>query len=214
MSERAVIAPAEEQAGIGLGVDLATWVRERLVDWHRSWVRETMTRIADLMMGAEARSIAEADGTTSSRSPVSGRRNVIWSTAVGDLRLGVPRVRSGRYAPVFLEQGDARLAAEDAITSFIVRASLVGVSAEMVAGLARSLGLMAVSNVRATEIATKLNRWFAQFQDRPLDGEPHPYLRVEAISDGLGETAGVMTAVVWAVGASGKKEVLAIRALT
>ena len=123
--------------------------------------RMTAAQVADKLLAAStlmccassvAWMVARADGgrgrradrrrawraPPSAASPAQRLPAARWDTRVGELELAIPRLRTGRYFPSFLEP---RRRAEQALVAVVQEAYVNGVSTRKVDRLVEQLGL-------------------------------------------------------------------------
>lgn len=92
---------------------------------------------------------------------------------------------------------------------------VLGVSTRKVEDLAQALGITRLSKSRVSDLAKSLDGTVASFRERPLDGEPYPYVWFDALALRCREGGRtVHVAALIALIADGKREVLGLDVVT
>lgn len=133
-------------------------------------LRAMVKTFADALMSAEADALCNAEYGQVSDERVNhrnGYRPREWDTRAGTVELAVPKLRQGSYFPHWLLERRRR--AEQALTSVVATAYLLGVSTRRVEKLAASLGVTQLSKSQVSAMAKHLDEQVAAFRNRPLD---------------------------------------------
>lgn len=107
----------------------------------------------------------------------NGTRKRSWETRVGEIELGIPKLRKGSYYPSLLEP---RRPAEKALLAVVQEAYLKGVSTRKVDGLLKALGLTGIDKSKVSRICKELDQAVEQFRQRQLQ-ESYPYVWLDAL---------------------------------
>lgn len=169
-------------------------------------VNGAMSAGADRACGAEYG--ACSPGRTNSRN---GYRVRGLKTPAGELRLRIPKLRTGTFFPGDVIERWCR--ADRALVSTVAEMYVAGVSTRKVERVAARLGLKSLPRSVASRMAATLDGEVAKFRSRRLDGERFAYLWLDAtyVSCRAGGRA-VSQAVVTAIGLdeTGHKRLLGI----
>jgi transposase-like protein len=96
---------------------------------------------------------------------------------VGELNLGIPKMRKGSFFPALLEP---RKRSEQALLSLVQQAYLQGVSTRKVDALVQSLGLSGIDKSKVSRICKVLEEQVDEFRNRPLQ-DHYPYIWLDAV---------------------------------
>jgi transposase-like protein len=133
------------------------------------------------------------------------------STTAGDLRLRIPKLRTGSFYPALL---DRRRRVDQALFAVIMEAYLHGVSTRKVDDLVQALGVASgISKSEVSRICAELDDQVAAFRSRSLDAASFPYVFLDATyCKARVDHQVVSQAVVVAIGvrADGHREVLGL----
>jgi transposase-like protein len=180
-------------------------------------LRELLQRFAELLMGAEANALCNAEygqrdeQRTNQRNGYRRRR---WDTRAGTIDLAVPKLRRGSYFPDWLLEPRRR--SEKALWTAIATSYVLGVSTRRVDKLVKSLGLDGISKSQVSRMAGELDEQVEAFRQRPL-ATRCPYVWLDAVAIKVREDKRVVSiATVVAVGVreDGRREVLGVDAFT
>ncbi len=122
--------------------------------------------------------------------------------------LHIPKLREGSSFPSLLEP---RRRSERALLAVIQQAYVEGVSTRRVDDLVKALGCEGISKSQVSRICQELDEVVDGFMGRPLDGEPYPYLWVDALTQKVreaGRIVNVSVVVATAVNGEGKREII------
>lgn len=175
-------------------------------------VREMLGFAAERLMDAEVQ--VRTGAAHGERDPArlvqrNGYRPRNWDTRVGQIELGIPKLRRGSYFPSFLEP---RRTAEKALTAVIQEAYIQGVSTRAVDDLVKALGASGVSKSEVSRLVEEIDGRVNAFLNRPIEGE-WPYLWIDATYVKAREGGRIVsTATIIAVGVNtdGRREVLGV----
>lgn len=179
-------------------------------------MREFGCRILEIamnaMMDAEAQGECGAgrgergEGRTNSRN---GYRDRTLRTAVGDLSLRVPKLRSGTYSPAGLLGRYTRV--EASMVGLVQEMYVAGVSTRKVERVAAELGVSSLSSSEVSQLCSGLDAEVEAFRSRDLGAQAHPYVWLDATYlkcrvEGRYVSVGLVTAI--GMGEDGRKEFL------
>ncbi|MFE3455892.1 IS256 family transposase [Nonomuraea sp. NPDC059194] len=190
------------------------WFDETLAQASPDVLREMVTRMAQLMMDAEAEQRCGAGYGEISDQRVNSRngyRRREWDTRAGTVELAIPKLRQGSYYPEWLLERQRR--AERALASVVATSYLLGVSTRRVEKLAEQLGVTRLSKSQVSVMARELDQMVAEFRDRPLDAGPYTFVWIDALTQKVregGRTVNVHALVATGVNADGHREILGI----
>jgi len=149
--------------------------------------------------------------TASRTNQRNGSRPRILSTTAGDLRLRIPKLRTGSFFPALL---DRRRRVDQALFAVIMEAYLHGVSTRKVDDLVQALGVASgISKSEVSRICAVLDDQVAAFRGRSLAATSYPYVFLDATyCKARVDHQVVSQAVVVAIGvrADGHREVLGL----
>jgi transposase-like protein len=141
----------------------------------------------------------------------NGSRSRTLSTTAGDLRLRIPKLRTGSFFPALL---DRRRRVDQALFAVIMEAYLHGVSTRKVDDLVQALGVASgISKSEVSRICAELDDQVAAFRGRSLSDTSYPYVFLDATyCKARVDHQVVSQAVVVAIGvrADGHREVLGV----
>ena len=153
-------------------IDVIGYLHKLALEPDSDFVRESLKVITQLMMEADvteqigARKHERAAERTNQRN---GYRTRKWETRVGEMELGIPKLRRGSYYPDWLLE--PRRPAERALVNVIQQAYIQGVSTRKVEALVRELGLDHLDQSKVSRITKELQGQVDAFRERPLEGE-------------------------------------------
>jgi len=84
----------------------------------------------------------------------NGYRDRRWQTRAGAVDLKIPKLRKGRYFPVFLEP---RRMAEKALTAVIQEAYIQGISTRSVDDLVKAMGMTGISKSQVSRLCSEID---------------------------------------------------------
>jgi transposase-like protein len=141
----------------------------------------------------------------------NGSRSRTVSTTAGDLRLRIPKLRTGSFFPALL---DRRRRVDQALFAVIMEAYLHGVSTRKVDDLVQALGVASgISKSEVSRICADLDDQVAAFRSRSLEATSYPYVFLDATyCKARVDHQVVSQAVVVAIGVrgDGHREVLGV----
>jgi len=188
------------------------FVGKLLEQLHGEDLREILSSALKAVMEAEVSALCKASyGERSEEREHSrnGYRDREFSTRLGDVQLRLPKLRTGTYAPSFLEP---RRRWEQAFMSVVTEAYVQGVSTRRVAALVEAMGATGMSKSEVSRMAASLDAEVREFRERRLD-KAYPYVWLDAlyIKVRRGQRI-VSTAILLATGvnADGEREVLGV----
>ena len=192
-------------------MDLLEILRKRGMEGDVDFLREALQVLVEGIMDAEVS--AQIGAQHGERNPDrithrNGYRNRDWDTRVGTMELRIPKVREGSYFPSLLEP---RRRSEKALLAVIQQAYVEGVSTRRVDDLIKSLGCDGISKSQVSRICGQLDEVVETFLGRPLDGNPYPYVWLDALTQKVregGRIVNVSVVVATGVNAHGQREVL------
>lgn len=193
---------------------LSALTEQNLVSASPDVLRSMIKAFADALMSAEADTLCGAEYGQVSEARVNqrnGYRQREWDTRAGSVELAVPKLRHGSYFPDWLLARRRR--AEQALTSVVATAYLLGVSTRRVEKLAESLGVTQLSKSQVSAMAGHLDEQVTAFRNRPLDAGPYPFVWLDALTQKVregGRIVNVHALVAVGVNADGHREILGI----
>jgi putative transposase len=141
----------------------------------------------------------------------NGSRERLLSTKAGDVRLRIPKLRTGSFFPALLEP---RRRIDEALWAVVMEAYVHGVSTRKVDDLVTALGIESgISKSEVSRVCARLDATVAAFRDRSLGHTRFPYLFLDATYVKAHHGASVVSkAIVIATGVaeSGDREVLGL----
>jgi putative transposase len=152
-----------------------------------------------------ARSHERSDTRTTQRN---GHRPKTVTTASGDVKIKIPKTRTGSFFPSLLEP---RRRIDVALHAVICQAYVEGVSTRRVDDLVVAMGGTGISKSEVSRICAQLDEDVAAWRSRPLDEIAFPYVFLDATYCKARINKRVVSqAVVIATGVSadGRREVL------
>lgn len=194
-------------------MDVLELLRKHTANADLDFLREGVQVLAQAVMEAEVK--AKTGAGYGERSPErvthrNGYRSRAWDTRVGTLDLRIPKLREGSYFPALLEP---RRRGERALLAVVQQAYVEGVSTRRVEDLVQALGCDGISKSQVSRICADLDAVVEPFLERSLDGDPYPYVWLDALTQKVregGRIVNVSVAVATAVNREGKREVLGI----
>jgi putative transposase len=173
-------------------------------------LREMISFTAQRLMELEVEGLTGA--AYGERSPErmnqrNGYRDRLWETRAGTVELRIPKLRKGRYFPVFLEP---RRLAEKALAAVVQEAYVHGVSTRSVDDLIKAMGMTGISKSQVSRLCEEIDERVKAFLSRPIEGD-WPYLWIDATYVKARESGRIVSAaVIVAVGVNrdGRREVL------
>lgn len=195
-------------------IDVAEFLGKQLETASPDLLREMVRTFAEALMGADADNVCGAgygersEDRTNSRN---GYRDRPWDTRAGSVELRLPKLRTGSYFPDWLLGRRSR--AEQALTSVVATAYLLGVSTRRVERLVQTLGIDKLSRSQVSQMAQHLDAEVQAFRSRPLDAGPYTYLWIDALAVKVREdsrTRNVSVLLATAVNRDGQPEILGI----
>ncbi len=138
-----------------------------------AWVLQELIE-AELALVIGAARGARTDSRLAQRN---GHRPKLVSTAAGDVKLGIPKLRTGSFFPAILER---RRRIDRALFAVVMEAWVHGVSTLKVDDLVKALGAASgISKSEVSRICAELDRDREVFRTRRLDGA-FPYVFADA----------------------------------
>jgi putative transposase len=206
--------PSEEETTVvNDRMDVLELLRKRGVEGDVDFLREALAVLVQAVMEAEVTAHLGAgygERTPNRVTQRNGYRPRAWDTRVGTLELSIPKLRQGSYFPSLLEP---RRRSERALLSVVQQAYVEGVSTRRVDELVKALGCEGISKSQVSRICQELDAVVEAFLSRPLDGDPYPYLWLDALTQKVreaGRIVNVSVVVATAVNKEGRREVLGI----
>ncbi|MDT7552618.1 MAG: putative transposase [Pseudonocardiales bacterium] len=118
----------------------------------------------------------------------NGSRPRTLSTTAGDLRLRIPKLRTGSFFPAPL---DRRRRVDQALFAVIMEAYLHGVSTRKIDDLVQALGVASgISKSEVSRICAELDDQVAAFRGRGLAATSYPYVPGRGLLQGSGRPPG------------------------
>jgi putative transposase len=179
---------------------------------HRDVVRESVAWLCRELIEAEVSAqIGAAHGEVAPERVAqrNGYRPRAWDTRAGEIKLAIPKLRTGSYFPSFLEP---RKRSEQALVAVVQEAYVNGVSTRKVDRLVEQLGVQSISKDQVSRLCRGLDDQVAAFRERPLEGA-YPYLWLDAKVERVRERGGVRQkclVIAYAVHESGRREVIGL----
>ena len=150
------------------------------------------------------------DGRVTERN---GHRPKVLSTKAGDLKLKIPKLRSGAFFPELLEP---RRRIDQALYAVVMEAYVNGVSTRSVDDLVVAMGAdTGISKSEVSRICAGLDERVAAFRNRTLGHVEFPYVYLDATyinvrDDALGQVVSRAVVVATGITANGQREVLGL----
>jgi putative transposase len=164
------------------------------------FLRQAVEMLAQLLIELEAEEQIGAGKHERSEQRANrrnGYRKRKWETRVGEVELGIPKLRKGSFFPGLLEP---RKRSEQALLAVVQQAYIQGVSTRKVDALIQSLGLSGIDKSKVSRICKELDQQVEQFRDRPLQSQ-YPYVWLDALMLKVRENHRVVSlALVIAIG--------------
>ncbi|GGY00672.1 hypothetical protein GCM10010358_63130 [Streptomyces minutiscleroticus] len=168
----------------------------------------------DALRSAKADTLCNAaDGQVSDDrvNQRNGYRPHEWDTRTGTIEPATPTLRSGSYFPTW--PLECRRRTEQAPISVVATAYLPGISPRRAEKPAESPGVTQLSKSQVSAMAKHLDEQVTAFRNRPLDGGPYTFVRVDALTQKVregGRIAGVHALVAVGGNADGHREILGL----
>ena len=139
----------------------------------------------------------------------NGYRERLLSTRLGDITLEIPKLRSGRYFPSFL---NPRRRWEKAFVNVISEAYLLGVSTRKVENLMESMGATGVSRSEVSRVSKMLDDEVEAFRTRSLTKRyTHLYLDATYLKSRVDKrTCSRALLIACAVSEDGEREIIGV----
>ena len=195
-----------------LSVALQEHLGKAGVEWNGDFLREGLTLLLQVLMECEVSEQIGAERYERSmerQTYRNGFREGMWETRVGEIAMRIPKLRSGKYYPSFLEP---RRRAERALLAVIQTAYVEGVSTRKVDQLVQALGLTGIDKSKVSRICKELDTAVQAFRERHFE-ERYPYVWLDALYLKVRENHRIVSkAVVIAIGVreTGEREILGV----
>jgi transposase-like protein len=178
-------------------------------------IREAVRVALQDLIEAEATEVIGAgryERVETRRAERNGARPRVLTTKAGDVRLAIPKLRSGSFFPEILAP---RRRIDQALHAVVMEAYVHGVSTRAVDDLVAALGGTGISKSEVSRICAGLDEAVTAFRTRTLGHTTFPYVYLDATYLHVRETARgqvVSKAVVVATGvtADGGREILGV----
>ncbi len=177
-------------------------------------MRRLLATMLQLLVDAEATAFIGAEPHERSEARTThrnGTRDKLVATATGDIRVKIPKVRSGSFFPSLLAP---RRRVDVALHAVIMQAWIEGVSTRKVDDLVAALGVESgISKSEVSRICSQLDTDVAAWRERDLAAQATPYVFLDATYCKARVNGRVVSrAVVIATGvtADGHREVLGV----
>lgn len=183
-----------------------------LEEEHSDLLRDAVKRVLEEMMNEEVSALVGAgphERTQDRKTYRNGVRNRLLKTRVGEIDLGIPKIRQGSYFPSFLTP---RRPWEQALVSVIQESYISGVSTRKVDRLVESMGIESCSKDTVSRLVRELDDAAQAFMNRPLDGS-YPYVWLDARYEKVRENGRVRSmalVVAYGVNTEGRRSVLGV----
>lgn len=144
------------------------------------FLRQAVEMLAQMLIELEAEEQIGAGKYERSDERINQRNGYRWrewETRVGEVNLGIPKMRKGSFFPSLLEP---RKRSEQALLSVVQQAYLQGVSTRKVDALVQSLGLSGIDKSKVSRICKALEEQVEAFRNRPLQSH-YPYVWLDAV---------------------------------
>ena len=174
------------------------------------FMRKAVEKLYGLLMELEVESKTGAGKYERRDSRITtrnGKRNRLLDTTVGEINLGIPKLRTGSYMPSFIEP---RRMTDKALVSVIQDAYINGISTRKVDNLVESLGLN-IDKSKVSRLCHEISYTVEEFKNRRLDGTEYPYVYLDATFPKVRESGRVQSMallVAMAVNKNGDREIL------
>jgi putative transposase len=140
-------------------------------------VRYAAETIDQALIEAELTDAIGAGPRERSNQP-NGHRVRTLTTTAGDLKLRIPKMRTGSFFPSLLER---RRRVDQALFAVVTEAYLHGVPTRKVDDLVKALGAdTGISKSEVSRICTDLDCEVGAFRDRTLAEQPLPYVPLDS----------------------------------
>jgi putative transposase len=141
----------------------------------------------------------------------NGTRDKLVATTAGDLRVKIPKVRSGSFFPTLLAP---RRRIDVALHAVVMQAWVEGVSTRKVDDLVAALGVESgISKSEVSRICAQLDAEVADWRGRPLGEQAFPYVFLDATYCKArvgGRVVSRAVVIATGVAADGRREVLGV----
>lgn len=177
-------------------------------------MRRLLATMLQLLVDAEATAFIGAEphqrtGTRTNRR--NGGREKLVATATGDIRVKIPKLRSGSFFPSLLVP---RRRIDVALQAVIMQAWVEGVSTRKVDDLVAALGIESgISKSEVSRICAQLDTEVAAWRERELGGQAMPYVFLDATYCKArvgGRVVSRAVVIATGVAADGRREVLGV----
>jgi putative transposase len=191
-------------------IALMEYLHKMGMDQDKDFLKESVRLMSQMVMELEAQQQTGAcrhERTPERKTYRNGYRGRIWATRVGEIKLHIPKLRSGSYFPSLLEP---RKRAEQALLAVVQQAYVESVSTRKVDDLLQAMGLIGIDKSQVSRICKALDGIVQEFRNRPLEGQ-YPYVGLDALYLKVRQNHRVVNlAVVIAIGVNdlGEREVL------
>jgi len=179
-------------------------------DFIRECVRVVMQELIDAETTA-AVGAGRYERTQSRVTERNGSRPRLLTTHAGDVKLAIPKLRTGSFFPSILSP---RRRIDQALYAVVMEAYVHGVSTRSVDDLVAALGGTGISKSEVSRICAGLDEAVGAFRTRRLDHIDFPYVYVDATYLHVRTEHGMVVskAVVVATGvtAQGRREILGL----
>ena len=181
---------------------------------HPDVLREAVRGVLHEIMAEEVSALLGAsphERTEGRRGYRNGTRGRIFKTRVGEVELGIPKLREGSYFPSFLAP---RRPWEQAMVAVIQESYINGVSTRKVDRLVEAMGIENCSKDTVSRLCRELDDQAEAFRNRPIDGV-YPYLWLDARYEKVRENGRVRSMaliVAYGVNTEGHRSVLGVEA--
>lgn len=151
-------------------IALLEYLRKFGLDQDQDFLQESIRLMSQLLMELEVEhhvGAARHERRPERKNQRNGYRERVWATRVGEIRLRIPKLRTGSYFPSLLEP---RRRAEKALLAVVQEAYVEGVSTRKVDDLLQALGLSGIDKSQVSRICKGLDDLVAEFRQRPIEG--------------------------------------------
>ena len=174
-------------------------------------MRKMLTTMLQALIEAEATAFIGAgphERTDSRTTQRNGTRDKLVTTAAGDLRVKIPKVRTGSFFPALLAP---RRRIDVALHAVVMQAYVEGVSTRRVDDLVIAMGGTGISKSEVSRICAQLDTEVAIWRTRTLDHIVFPYVFLDATYCKVrlgGRVVSQAVVIATGVSADGRREVL------
>lgn len=155
-----------------------TTLRELGLDLEAEFLPEALRTMTETLMDIDVSRMIDAAHYERNDSRIAyrnGYRQRTWKTSVGKIALNIPKLRSGTYAPDFIEYETA-----EALVRLIQQAVVFGVSARDIHAGLRDSGLGEFSSSEIARLQETLDDLVGSLHDVPITGT-YPYVWLHTI---------------------------------